>query len=93
MTDLVGEVRDGMFIPDVSLPRNRASEVPRYKNSGSFYLLRPERTFMTDRPFGRHIRAYILPHPEWEVDIDHDYDLRYAEETFKKHAALLARYE
>jgi CMP-N-acetylneuraminic acid synthetase len=92
MHDLIGEVRDGMFVPEVSLPRNRAVEVPRFKNTGSFYLLRPKKTLLTDAAFGRHIRAYHLPHPEWEVDIDYDHDLRYAEETFKKHATLLARY-
>lgn len=89
---LTGVVRDGVFWPDVNLPRNVETESPRFRNTGSFYLFRPERSFLTAKPFGERIRAYELRRPEWEVDIDHEHDFDCAEAIFRKQVELLGKY-
>lgn len=76
---LLGSIEGGFFIPEVPLPRNKADEAVRYRNTGSFYMFRPERSFLTKRPFGKEIVPYVLDRPEFEVDIDNPSDFRLAE--------------
>lgn len=68
--ELGGRLNDGQFVPEVPLPRNRKREVPRYVNTGSFYILRPERTIAKGSFFGEKIRGHVLSRPEMEIDID-----------------------
>lgn len=77
--DLRGQIIDGRFMPEVPLPRNKLKEPRIFKNCGSFYIFRPERTFMTDRFFGEQIIPMVLERPEFEVDIDTASDLRLAD--------------
>ncbi len=73
--DLRGQIIDGRFVPEFQLPRNRLKEPVMYRNCGSFYIFRPERTFLSDSFFGRNILPLVLSRPEFEVNIDSYSDL------------------
>ena len=73
--DLRGEIKEGRFITEHKLPRNKLSEPEMYRNCGSFYIFRPHRTFLSDIFFGKHILPMVLDRPEFEVDIDTASDL------------------
>lgn len=75
---LLGSIENGLFIPEFPLPRNKVLEPVRYKNTGSFYLFRPDRSFLTESPFGEKIVPYVLERAEFEVDIDTASDMRLA---------------
>lgn len=75
---LLGRIENGFFVPEFPLPRNKASEPVRYKNTGSFYIFTPDRSFLTESPFGEKIVPYVLGRPEFEVDIDTASDMRLA---------------
>ncbi|MBK8918478.1 MAG: hypothetical protein KA603_04885 [Azonexus sp.] len=68
--ELGGRLDGGQFVPEVPLPRRRRSEVPRYANTGSFYILRVSRTIAKGSFFGHRIRGFVLSRPEMEIDID-----------------------
>lgn len=68
--DLTGAMTAGRFLPDVTLPRNRADECQRYVNTGSFYVLRVSQTIDRGSFFGASIRGFLLTRPEMEIDID-----------------------
>lgn len=89
--DFIGTVSDGIFTSDLAPFPNRP--IPeRVKVTGSLYIYRPERTFLTEFPFGRRIRAYHQSRPELEVDIDYAHDFAYAEAILKNNPDILARY-
>ena len=75
---LTGTISEGRFLPDVPLPRNRASERRRYVNAGSFYVLRVSQTIDRGSFFGSSIRGFVLTRPEMEIDIDHPEQLAMA---------------
>jgi CMP-N,N'-diacetyllegionaminic acid synthase len=77
--DLRGQIRNGKFVPEFPLPRNKMIEPKMYTNCGSFYIFRPNRTFMSGRFFGENIIPLVMDKPEFEVDIDTVSDLRLAE--------------
>ena len=88
---LLGEIADdGLFRPEVALPRDRAREPERYRNTGSFYLFRTARTFARGQMFGETILPFVLARPEFEVDIDHAHDLALAEALLATHATSFA---
>lgn len=91
--ELRGSVEGGLFRPEFPLPRDKAAEPEAYRNTGSFYVFRPERTFLGERPFGKRIAAYVLGRPEFEVDIDTASDLRLAECLLRTHAAEFPHFE
>jgi CMP-N-acetylneuraminic acid synthetase len=68
---LLGTISNGRYIPEFPMPRDKNREPVRYRNTGNFYLFRPERTFLAGLPFGRVFGAYPLASPELEVDIDY----------------------
>jgi CMP-N-acetylneuraminic acid synthetase len=76
--ELRGTISEGRFVPEVSLPRP-APGPDTYRNCGSFYLFRPEGSFLIEQPFGRTIAPYVMEHPEFEVDIDYEADMQLAE--------------
>jgi CMP-N-acetylneuraminic acid synthetase len=71
LDELTGIMLDDRFMPDASLPRNRAAEQQRYVNTGSFYVLRVSQTVDHGSFFGAVIRGFVLTRPEMEIDIDH----------------------
>lgn len=89
---LLGTLDNGHFRPEQSLPRDRSKSTLRYRNTGSFYLFRPEATFLSDRPFGQTIMGYVLDHPEFEIDIDHESDFRLAEVMLASHGHAFAHF-
>jgi len=90
--DFIGTVSDGIFTSDfVPFPNRPTPE--RFKVTGSLYIFRPERTFLTEYPFGQCIRAFEQSRPELEVDIDYPHDFAYAEAILKSNPDILARYE
>ncbi len=58
--------------------KNKTLMSKMYKNTGSFYIFRPKKTFITETFFGKNIITYILKRPDLEVDIDTEYDLKLA---------------
>lgn len=82
---LLGVIKDDRFVPEFLLPRDKSREPARYRNTGSFYLLRPERTFLTGKPYGSRFGAHILQRPEFEVDIDEASDLEMARCLLQAH--------
>lgn len=90
--ELRGTIVDGRFIPEVALPRT-APGPETYRNCGSFYLLRPETSFLTERPFGRTIAPYVMKYPEFEVDIDYEGDMQLAECLLKNNRKRFGHFE
>ena len=90
---LLGELKNGVFHPEYSLPRNKRSEPKRYRNTGSFYLLKPERTFMTTQNYGVKHGGYVLRAAEIEIDIDYPHDLLLAEAMLKTHQRDMRHFE
>src|SRR5690606_17161773 len=52
---LRGLIDEGRFIPEFPLPRNKKEEPALYRNTGSFYIFRVERTLARGKLFGDHI--------------------------------------
>ncbi len=76
---LLGEMDGSAFLPEHPMPRDKSKEPARYRNTGSFYLFDPQKTFLSEKKFGENISGYLLKAPEFEVDIDLPSDLRLAE--------------
>lgn len=76
--ELRGEIRDGRYIPEFSLPRNKATEPNLYRNTGSFYIFRVANTVARGRMFTDSFLPLVLDRPEFEVDIDETSDLELA---------------
>ena len=77
--ELRGTIEGGFFCSEAPLPRRKSQEPKKFRNTGSFYLFRPERTFLTEVPFGNRILPYVLSRAEFEIDINQAHDLRIAE--------------
>jgi len=90
---LFGTLEDGLFQPEEKLPRSRPKSKKRYRNTGSFYCFRPETTFLGKKHFGERISGYVVSHPEFEVDIDHESDLRLAEALLSNNRAAFSHFE
>jgi CMP-N-acetylneuraminic acid synthetase len=73
--ELRGKIVDSVFVPEFSLPRNKAKEPKIYRNTGSFYIFRPERSFLTNSFFGEKIFPFILDRLTYDIDIDYQSDL------------------
>ncbi len=76
--ELRGQIINKEFVPEFSLPRKRNNEPDFYKNTGSFYIFRPETSFMTPSFFGRKIFPFVLESSLFEIDIDYPEDLEIA---------------
>jgi CMP-N-acetylneuraminic acid synthetase len=76
--ELRGTIENDLFVPEFPLPRVKSREPVMYRNTGSFYIFRPEKTFLTQSFFGEHIYPYILANSLFEVDIDNQSDLELA---------------
>jgi CMP-N,N'-diacetyllegionaminic acid synthase len=83
--DLRGKIVDGVFVPEFPLPRNKNLEPKFYRNTGSFYIFRPERTFLTNSFFGEKIYPFILDRLVYEIDIDYQSDLDLAQCLLHNH--------
>lgn len=68
---LSGRLEDGCFQPDVPLTCRRTDWPKRYVNTGSFYVLRLEKTIRSGSFFGTTIGGNVLSRPDLEIDIDH----------------------
>jgi CMP-N-acetylneuraminic acid synthetase len=77
--ELRGKIVDGIFVPEFPLPRNKTKEPKFYRNTGSFYIFRPERTFLTNSFFGKKIYPFILDRLVYDIDIDYQSDLDLAQ--------------
>ncbi|URK17346.1 hypothetical protein M9H61_17590 [Thalassospira sp. GO-4] len=64
---------------DFSIACETTSPEVLYQNAGTFYIFRPERTFNMGSKFGDKIGCIKLTFPQWEVDVDYEQDLLYAE--------------
>jgi len=73
--ELRGRIESGRFIPEFALPRDKSKEAKMYRNTGSFYIFRPERTLLRGKLFGDYILPFILERPEFEIDINEFRDL------------------
>lgn len=76
--ELRGEIKNGTFQNEFPLPRDKSKEPSFFINTGSFYLFRPRKSFLTDSFFGDRIYPYILDINSIDVDIDHPEDLELA---------------
>lgn len=76
--ELRGRIIDNCFISEFDLPRNKRTEPKFYKNTGSFYIFRPDRSFLVQSFFGNKIYPYILDRSLFEIDIDYQSDLELA---------------
>lgn len=83
---LLGTIDGGRYVTEFPVPRDKESEPVRYRNTGNFYLFRPEKTFLTDKPFGTDFSAYELNSPEFEVDIDYPEQFVLAEHVLKAYS-------
>ncbi len=86
---LFGRLDGDEFIPDVTLPRRRDLERPRYENTGSFYVLDVARTIRVGSFFGDRIGGQLLSRPDLEIDIDEPRDLEVARLIAREHRADL----
>jgi len=77
--ELRGKIVDGVFLPEFPLPRNKSIEPKFYRNTGSFYIFRPERTFLTNSFFGKKIYPFIFDRLVYDIDIDYQSDLDLAQ--------------
>lgn len=77
--DLRGQIKNGEFVAEFPLPRNKSLEPEIFINCGSFYIFRPKSTFLSEKFFGNKICPLVLDRHEFEVDIDTAADLRLAE--------------
>ena len=76
--ELRGKIIENEFIAEFNLPRNKSLEPKMYINTGSFYIFRPEKSFLTKSFFGKKIYPYILERSPFEVDIDYPSDMEIA---------------
>lgn len=90
---LLGQMENGEFLPEYTLPRNKAKEPARYRNTGSFYIFDPQRTFLGKHSFGQKISGYVLENAEFEIDIDHPADMRLAEAMLSTNKDRFSCYE
>ncbi|MEH0019106.1 MAG: acylneuraminate cytidylyltransferase family protein [Desulfobacter sp.] len=77
--ELRGRIIKKKYVPEFSLPRKKAEEPDMYKNTGSFYLFRPETSFLTKSFFGDKIYPFKLQRSPFEIDIDYSSDMEMAE--------------
>ncbi|MGH1440770.1 MAG: cytidylyltransferase domain-containing protein [Cellvibrionaceae bacterium] len=75
---LRGEIKQGYFFPEYSVPRNKKNEPDMFFNTGSFYILRTKTTLSQGRMFTHNIIPLKLNNPEFEIDIDLESDLALA---------------
>lgn len=68
--DLTGALKNGRFLPDMPLPRNRKAEPEHYYNTGSVYVLRVSSTIDQGAFFGENIFGFELARQDMEIDID-----------------------
>ena len=68
--EIGGESSDGYFLPNGQEPSVPLKKRTHYVNTGSFYVLRPERTIAQGSLFGTKIRGFTLSRPDMEIDID-----------------------
>ncbi len=72
---LRGEIKEGYFFPEYSVPRNKKDEPDMFFNTGAFYILRTKTTLSQGRMFTNNIIPLVLNNPEFEIDIDLESDL------------------
>lgn len=73
--DLRGQIKKNIFVPEFPLPRIKSKEPKLYKNTGSFYIFRPHRSFLTNAFFGNKIYPFVQEGTPFEIDIDYPYDM------------------
>jgi CMP-N-acetylneuraminic acid synthetase len=76
--ELRGKIHQGRFVSEFPLPRDKKKEPEMYTNTGSFYLFRPKRSFLTASFFGDRIFPYVLNRSTIDIDIDYPEDLETA---------------
>lgn len=76
--ELRGRIVSDSFVPEFNLPRDKATEPKLFKNTGSFYIFRPEKSFLTKSFFGRKIFPFVLERSPFEIDIDYPSDMEIA---------------
>lgn len=84
--ELRGTIEEDRFKPEFPLPRNKREEPSLYRNTGSFYILRVNKTLEQGSFFGQNIRPYVLKRPEFEIDIDEASDMAQARTMLESHA-------
>ncbi len=90
--ELRGEVCAGRFVPEFPLPRNKALEPKRYRNTGSFYIYRVATTLSQGKMFSGTIIPLILDRSEFEVDVDEAADLALARCVLKANVEVFQEY-
>lgn len=76
--ELRGRISGNTFVPEFTLPRDKSKEPKLYKNTGSFYIFRPGRSFLTSSFYGEKICPFVLEHTPFEIDIDYLSDMELA---------------
>lgn len=76
--ELRGQIKSNVFKPEFPLPRVKSDEPKMYKNTGSFYIFRPDNSFLTESFFGEKIYPFVLERSPYEIDIDYFSDLELA---------------
>ena len=68
--ELRGEICNGRFIPEYSMPRDKTLEPELYRNTGSFYIFRVAHTLALGKMFTDSMLPFKLERPEFEIDVD-----------------------
>jgi len=76
--ELRGRIVSDSFVPEFNLPRDKATEPKMFTNTGSFYIFRPKRSFLTKSFFGKKIFPFVLERSPFEIDIDYPSDMEIA---------------
>lgn len=76
---LLGTIENGRYQPEYPLPRRKALEPERYRNTGSIYVFRPALSYLQDSFFGTEIIPLVLDNELFEIDIDYPEDFELAE--------------
>lgn len=76
--ELRGRIVSNKFVSEFNLPRMKSKEPKMFRNTGSFYIFRPERSFLTESFFGEKIYPFVLERSPFEIDIDYPSDMEIA---------------
>ncbi|MHC4474180.1 MAG: acylneuraminate cytidylyltransferase family protein [Planctomycetota bacterium] len=91
--ELRGQIVNDAFVPEFPLPRNKRTEPNLYRNTGSFYVFRPDRSFLTTSFFGTRIYPFVLKRSVFEVDIDYPADMELARCLLQTHRAAFSHFK
>lgn len=72
---LRGGIKEDLFSPEYSLPRNKTQEPKMFFNTGAFYIFRTATTIAQGKMFTEKILPLVLDNPQFEIDIDIESDL------------------